>query len=338
MGLPSHRLCALRAIGRAIRCGATLDGEFTYYNKKSSPDEEEFDVNIDGRIDVKRSTTIDLSLGASRANENGGADSAVNGVELADEKSYRGNAVFTHRFNRLALALRGGIEIFRYSDVSLSGGGTQTNGDRDYSEYDLGLRTSYALSPALTGFIDASYRPRHHKQKVDDNGLKRDSNGYEALLGGEFNFSAIWRGNAAIGYAWRSFDDASFDTANSVIFRTSVTWQPSRLTRVRFTADSDIEETSVSNAAAIHEYSAGVRLDHAFRTHLLGFGSVDFTLRDFAGSAEQERYWVVASGVEYYLNRNLSLLGQYQFEHLNSNQPQGDYSVNTVSLKLKVKR
>jgi len=317
---------------------ASLSGEYIYYAKKSSPDNQEFDVRVDGRIDVLRGTTIDLSLGVAQANDSGGANQPADGTELSEETSYRGSTVFSQRFNRLAFALRGGFEVLEYSDVPLSGGGTQTNGDRDYTEYDLGLRTSYELSPALTGFVDTSYQPRRYKQKVDDNGLRRDSDGYEALLGGVINYDAIWQGEAAIGYAWRRFDDPSFKDANSFIFRTALTWQPSRITRVRFTADSDIEETSVSTAAAVNAYTAGVRIDHSFREQLAGFGSANFTFRDFSGSSEQERVWQLSSGLEYFLNRNLSLLGAYEYEHLNTNQPQGDYSVNTVSLKVKVKR
>ena len=317
---------------------ASLLGEYIYYTRKSSPDNESFDVNVDGRIDVKRSTTIDLSLGVAQEKDSGGANQPANGTELSDQTSYRGSTVFTHKFNRLSFALRGGFEVLEYSDVALTGGGTQTNGDRDYTEYEMGLRTSYELSPALTGFVDTSYQPRRYKQKVDDNGLRRNSDGYEALFGGVVNYDALWQGEVAIGYAWRHFDDPNFKNANSFIYRTALTWQPSRLTRVRFTADSDIEETSVSTAAAVKAYTAGVRIDHSFREQLAGFAAVNFTFRDFSGSAQQERVWQLSSGIEYFLNRNLSLLGAYEYEHLNTNQPQGDYSVNTVSLKMKVKR
>lgn len=317
---------------------ASLSGEYIYYNKKTSPDNKEFDVSIDGRIDVKRGTTLDLSLGVALASDSGGANQPATGTELSDETSYRGSSVFTHRFNRLAFALRGGFEILEYSDVPLSGGGAQTNEDRGYTQYDLGLRTSYEFSPALTGFVDTSYQPRRYKQKVDDNGLRRNSDGYEALLGGVINYDAIWQGEVAIGYAWRGFDDPSFKEANSFVFRTALTWQPSRITRVRFTADSTIEETSVSTAAAVNAYTAGVRIDHSFREHLAGFGSVNFTVRDFSGSPEQEHVWMLSSGLEYFLNRNLSLLGTYEYERFDTNQPQGDYTVNTVSLKVKVKR
>lgn len=317
---------------------ASLQGEYILYNKKASPDHQEYDVSVDGRIDIRHGTTIDLSFGLAKASDPGGANQAIGGAEISDETSYRASSVFTHKFNRLSFALRGGFETQEYSDVELSGGGTQTNGDRDYTEYDLGLRTSYEFSPVLTGFVATNFQPRRYKQKVDDNGLQRNSNGYEVLFGGVINYDALWKGEAAVGYAWRRFVDPSFENAGALVFKTALTWQPSRITKVSFKLDSEIEETSVSTAAAVNSYTAGVRVDHAFREHLTGFGAVDFTLRDFLGSAQQEQVWKLSSGFEYFLNRSVSLLGIYDHERLNTNQTSGDYTVNTVSLKVKVKR
>lgn len=317
----------------------SVSGDYVFYNRDEIEDQDEFAAEVAARVDITRRTILNLSAGydlekASR----GGGNQVENSSELADETTLRGEASLAQRFNRLIVTLRGRFEAFGFEDVDLTDGTTQANDDRDYTEYTAALRAGYELSPAVTGFVEAAYTPRRHKQETDDDGFRRDSDGYEVFGGATFRFDALWQGEIAVGYQTRIFDDTRFDRVDGLLARAELTWRPTRLTTVRFTADTEIDETTATSSAAFTTYEAGIRLEHAFLRNLVGFGALNITHRDFSNSAEKETLWELSSGIEYFLNRNVSVVARYNYEQFESNQSGSDYIENSVLMALRLRK
>jgi hypothetical protein len=58
--------------------------------------------------------------------------------------------------------------------------------------------------PALKPFVELTYAPRFHDEKLDRNGLRRNSQGLTASVGVALDHGPIWSGDAALVYSVRN--------------------------------------------------------------------------------------------------------------------------------------
>jgi hypothetical protein len=66
-------------------------------------------------------------------------------------------------------------------------------GDRTNNRYDLRLRAGYALTPSIKPFIEGELDWRVYDRPVDDEGIRRSSEGEAIRAGLAFETMPTWR-------------------------------------------------------------------------------------------------------------------------------------------------
>ncbi len=305
-----------------VRHSVSLDASSRHVFYFDNPSEDELDLDISGdvTIDIRRDTTLELEGGYSLDQE-GRGDIDVPGAaaERPNEHTLEGNATLTRAFNRLEVAVEGAIEHNIFEDVDLIGGGQQNNTDRNFTEYEGTLRVGYDISPKLQPFVRAGYSIRRHEEEIDDNGLRRDSDGVSVEAGVGIEITSILTGELAVGYVHRDFEDGALNNIDGVTFDGTLEWRPSEITTIAFTASTEVEETGTGTLSGSIERRLGVSINHELRRNLMVGGSVDYTFEDFTGGSLEEETLFLALGLTYQLNRSVALRLGYSFEDFQSN-------------------
>lgn len=309
-----------------------VNGDFTFYDKYSDFDRTNLDAEASLRLDVRRSTSLDLAANYSLT-QTSSSDIEVpnNAVGQRQDQQIGVLAALRHRFNRLEATITSGAQWLFYGDVDLTGGGVEDNSDRDYVEPRAGLRLAYDMSAAFTPFIEGVYAPRIHRDKVDRNGLRRDSEGGYARAGVVLNLSEIWSGEAALRVDTRDYEDSSLKAETLVGFDANVSWRPTQLTTVTFSGKTGLEESSLPGVSAVRSYEAGIDVTHSLRENITLSAGTGFAFADYPGKADDEWEANANLALSYILRRNIELVLGYEFTHLESKAPDEGYTENRVT-------
>lgn len=312
---------AMRIESEWVRHSMRLDASSRHVYYFDNPSEDELDVNVRGtaRIDVRRSTSVELE-GGYALDQEGRGDIDVPGAaaEPPNEHTLDGSVTLTHKFSRLTVSAEGRIERQSFDDVDLIGGGTQNNSDRNFTEYEGSLRLGYDLSPRLQPFVRASYALRRHDEKVDDNGLRQDSDGFGVSAGVAFELTPLLVGELALGYVRREFEDPALQEIGGVTFEGNLTWRPTPITTVAFTAATEVEETGFGTLSGSILRTFGLSVRHELRRKLMVAGSAEYAIEDYTGAALREDTLLLAVGLTYQFNRAVAFRLGYSYEAYDS--------------------
>lgn len=310
-----------------------------FYFDNPSEDETNVDIRVRTQIDVRRSTDVVVSGGYNLEQEGRGSiDVPGAAAEPPNEHRLDGSGTLIHRFNRLEASVGAAAEYNLFEDVDLVGGGTQNNGDRNYVEAEGRLRLGYNISPNVQPFVGARYSVRRHDDELDDNGLRRDSDGYSVQAGVRVEASAVLSGEAAIGYVRREFEDSALEDIDGVTFDATVTWLPTALTTFEFSASTSVEETSAGTLSGAIVRSVGVSVSHALRRNLTVAARARYSIEDFSGGNLEEETLLLSAGLTYQFNRSLAMTAGYTHEKFDSSIAGSDYFENRFVIGMLVQR
>jgi hypothetical protein len=163
----------------------------------------------------------------------------------------------------------------------------------------------------------------------DRNGYQRNSSGGSVRAGTSFELSRMLIGEAAIGWAARTYEDPRLLPLQGLLTSASLIWSATPLTTVKFIATTSIDETTVAGVSGVltHLYTAEV--DHDFRRWLTGIGRFTWGTQRYEGDLRFDRIYTVSSDLIYKLNRNLWIKGTLSRNWLDSNIP-GNSTASTV--------
>jgi hypothetical protein len=320
---------------------AELRGGFTGYSPDTEPtlSRPKFDGKVDGRVDVTRTTRIDLGGRALVATDNPGSPDLQAGLaKLPIYTTFGGSLGVGQKFNRFDLSVKGDAERTAYQDSELTNGVTVSNEERNYDQYGVTLRGGYELSPGVTPFVEGRLDTRKHDNVVDSSGYRRDSKGLTGKVGTTFELSRLLTGEISLGYTQRKYDDSRLENLSGLIGDASLVWTANSLTTVKLTASSSIAETTLAGVSGELSRDVGVQVDHAFRRWLIGNVKFGFGLDDYVGSSREDKRYSAGLGLTYKLNRSVHLKGEFRQDGLRSNVSGNDYEASVFMLGVRVQR
>lgn len=201
----------------------------------------------------------------------------------------------------------GGVLVrpqYRHSRYRFDDNGSLDNSDRDRDEQRLDLRLGYETMPGTVVFIDPALSLRRYLRRFDDSGLQRDSTGYEALAGVNWDASGVTYVELAGGYFEQRFDDPGFSVVSGPIVRGRVVWNATPVLSVTGDVDRRLQETTVPTSAGTLETSVRLGFDWEVRHNLIASGSYGLRDQRFesvgGGGAQTHR---IDLGLEWLINR-----------------------------------
>jgi len=246
------------------------------FDNNSGENTEDYSVGAQGRLDVLRTAQINSGLNWSQLTE---PRTSATSIGQAHPVQYDLSSVFVsgaREFNRLRLSTRFDAQNFLYLDRT---GNTPQN-DRDHTLYVLTGRADYAVSPDTAVFVQLAGNDRNYRLSATPSVLaaypgfqNRDSNGLEALVGANFELSALVRGEIGVGYLNQSYDNKNFKDISGLGARAQVEWFPTQLTTVTVTGSRTIEDAGIIGASGYLSANAGVKVDHELLRNVILAGA-----------------------------------------------------------------
>ncbi len=320
---------------------ADLRGSYTGYSPDETPtlSRPYFNGRIDGRIDVRRDTNINLGTRLLVSTDNPGSPNLQAGLaKLPVYTTAGGNAGIAHRFNRLEISAKLDVERTEYQHSVLTDGTTASNKDRDYNQVGGTLRGSYELLPGVKPFVEAGADTRTHDLQTDFSGFQRDSKGVVGRMGSTFELTHQLTGEIAAGYLRRTYDDPRLPDLEGFIGQGSLTWAATALSSVKLTAASTAGESTIPGVSGILYRDLGLQVDHALRRWLIFTAKAGFGFDEYVGDVRRDKRFSLGAGLTYKLSREVQVKGEVQENWLRSNVSGNDYNATVFLVGMRLQR
>jgi hypothetical protein len=314
-------------------------GLATYYDKYPTEDDRSYLFEGRARIDITRRTNLELlALHQVDKDVRGLINSPVGATERGDVETDRFAFALNHRFNRLALQLRGSITDLEFSPVAGPGGTIITNAERNTTQREMAFRTSWWLNDSAAAFAEVGGNVRDYEVPPDD-GILRSSTGERYRVGVTFGpQSNTLRGEVSVGWGRQAPRDARLSEIAGVIVDANLAWRATALTTLLLTARSDFIDTTTTGSAGALSRQVGLEARHSFRRYLIGLASIRYTVNPYDAVTISESDLTTELGLEYYFNRNAILFARYLHTNYTSTVPGSDYASDTIHVGLRVRQ
>lgn len=310
-------------------------GEFGIYDENDDENYSDFNVSLDGRLDVLRETYILLGVKHSKQHqERGSVDNNAGSTEPTEYTITGGNIGVQRQVRRISFDLNNTFDVYDFDDDVTSAGANIDNDDRDRDEFASNLRVSYEITPGYNAFVDGTYVNNKYDQTAS---AGRDSEGYDVAVGAAVDLGGKTKGEVFVGYLTREYDDSTtFADIDGVAFGAELLWNPTAITSVELGINRSVEETTVSGASGYLSTGYSAEVQHELLRNVLVGANVSYTTNEYEGAASgsEREDDLTAAGfdVKYLFNKNLSLDAGYGYSDRDSNLSGQDYDDNKFTV------
>lgn len=340
----SARLSALlRSDWRRHAFNFSAAAESSYHSEFKSLDAVDGFANADARLDIIGQTYLDLRLGFADEHEDR-IDSQVLAVLSEPVPVTRENAhvdlVLTGTRSRLTLG--GDMQRANYSDVRDINGLTIDQDDRDNDRFEASARVDYAVSPDTALFVEATRNWRN--QDVDpapaSGIIGRDSDGYAALTGVNFEVSNVMRGEVGVGYMRQMYDDSRVEPSEGLAVDARVEWFPDELVTVTLTGSRTVTDSGEPGAAGVVASEAEVRADYELRRNVVLGVRTSYATDEYVGVDREEDRLTGAVEANYLVNDTASVYAAAEYVEQESTGAVAGraFTVNRFAVGLRLRR
>jgi len=245
-----------------------------------------------------------------------------------------------HNFGRVNLSLEGTFDQFDFDDVATSLGTTINNDDRDRDEIEGAVRVGYEIIPDYEAFVRGTYNIRDYDSDLGDDGLDRDSDGFDVVGGVRIDFGGIIFGDFFAGYRSQDFDDPALDSVDGPTIGADITWNVTPLTTIVGSVSREIRETTTTDSAgnsssARFFTTVALSADHELLRNLLLGAHVSASQDDFEGIERTDEIYRAGINATYMMNRYFYISGGYSFRMRDSDVSTENFMENVFFLSLR---
>jgi len=162
------------------------------------------------------------------------------------------------------------------------------------TRYEIGTGTKALVR---VGLNDVKY--------LVDTGTPRDSWGYSALVGVQYEVSSLIDVEVAAGYVHQEFEDPTLDSVNGVDYLVSVDWTPRPQYLVTLEGGRQVVASPLNDAPAIIRSNFALTAKAAATDRILFDVAATFTHEDYSGTDRADRFYFVGGGVSYRFIENV---------------------------------
>ncbi|MBL8544358.1 MAG: outer membrane beta-barrel protein [Hyphomonadaceae bacterium] len=318
-----------------------LEAPSRFYSQLDDNNTTDVIGTVDGRLDVYRDFYLHGGLQYGDMTEP--LSSTPTNLPLAEPVEYTNagaNLGFVRAFNRLRLSGQARYSKFDFEDGLLFNLTPVEQDDRDRSVLEYGLRADYAISPMTALFVALGANERNYRLDPPDTIVNRDSSGYEALVGADFDISRLVRGQVGIGYLSQDYDDPSVGETSGLAVRSRVEWFPDELVTVTFSAAREVADAGAFGASSYVANNASFAIDYEWRRNIIFGVSFDYSLDDYSGIDREDRRWDGVLKADYLVNRGVAVFfeaGHYE-QSSDGAQFGREYDINRAVIGVKLRR
>lgn len=280
-----------------LAAGATVNHrEYLDFGSESSTD---YYLYGQGRIDVTRNFQFRLGADTAHITEERYAAASFGATEPAsfDNSSAFASAIYRADRFQLEGTVGASEESFDQTIQQI----------RDKTTTYFNGRASYAISPDVAVFVQG------RQSELDYSQTDRDGTQTTVDAGVNFELSAPFRGEIAVGQFTDDRDNPIYSDTDGLNVRANVQWFPTELTTVTLLANRGVVDPGLATSATSVNTTFGIRVDHELMRNVLLFGNLRQETYEYAGAAidREDDALSLAVGGAYKINRHMHIEFQY---------------------------
>jgi hypothetical protein len=321
------------------RHALTVTGEGAYQRNlggSSAGEEPTANIGADLRLDLGDATQANLTAGYAFSREDTNDPNAVSGASVqGGEHVFTGGASIERNVGILKALAALDLSRTVYTDAKGINGQSISLADRD--RYGAGLRgrIGYELSPALIPFLEATAGLTNYDQTRDNTGYERSSQSYGAKVGAQVDLGEKLKGEAAIGYLRKDYDDNRLSAINALALDGKLNWSPQRGTDISLGLRTTIEDFAGGAQGGWISRQLTAGLTQQLRSDLVARLTAGLERRSYLTSTiEDQTEYVAGVGLTWSINRYLDLTTDISYE----TTPATDNSAWRIGAGLTLKR
>lgn len=312
------------------------------YWDNTSENTEDYSIGAQGQLDVLRTAQINGGVDWSKLTEPRTSSSSP--LNSAHPIQYDLGSVFVsgaREFNRLKVSGRLDLRKFNYLNSESITGTPILEDDRDRTLTIATARADYAVSPDTALFVEVSgnrrdYRLENPSAALYPNFTDRDSKGYEALVGANFDLSALMRGEVGVGYLKQNYQNPRFNDVTGLGVRGQIEYFPTQLVTATFTGSRTLEDAGIPGSSGYLSTNVGARVDYELLRNVILGGQVGYGNDDYKGIDRTDKRTTFGLNGTYLLNRNIGITVGYNYFKQTSHGTDGGepFKVNKIGATL----
>ena len=295
---------------------------------------EDWMLGLDGRIDVKRDSNFNYLASYLDTHEPRSSPDDVGGVTPTHFTVGAFNVGYLHTFNRLSAALNYDRADTDYDNNVDGDGNILLQDDRDRTRDEVILRFDYELSGQRGIFFAAKMNNLDYKQKVDNRGFERSSDGYVYQGGFTWDRTGVLVGDLFLQYLKQDTDDPRLLEISGFGIGASLDWTPTDLTSVNLLVSHTPQVTTQSDSSGYFSSVYAINLEHKLRRNWLVNAKFSYTDNDYEVSGDfvdaLTNTEVIRAGayLSYLFNRNVYASGGYVYTDQSANEEVFEFKTN----------
>ncbi|KQO75699.1 outer membrane beta-barrel protein [Rhizobium sp. Leaf262] len=301
------------------RHALTITGDGAYQRNlggSSAGEEPSANIGADLRLDLGDGTQANLTAGYAFSREDTNDPNAVSGASVqGGEHVFTGGASIERNLGTLKALAALDLSRTIYTDAKGVNGQAISLSDRD--RYGAGIRgrVGYELSPALIPFLEVTAGLTNYDKNRDNTGYQRSSHTYGAKVGTQIDLGEKLRGEAAVGYLRKEYEDGRLDAIDALAVDGNIVWSPQRGTDVSLGLRTTIEDFAGGPRGGWVSRQLTAGLTQQLRSDLVARLTAGLERRSYlTSSLRDETEYVAGAGLTWSINRFLDLTADVGYE------------------------
>jgi len=279
-------------------------------------------------MDVRLDTLFEA---ARKFEARGSSLTASDAAKPIAYRDLRAETTVTKIFNRLGVAVGGGVRALAFEDGETFSGTPLEQGFRDGTIITASVKPFYEISPGYRAYSLLKVNRRDYE---GTGSLNRDSEGYDARAGLEFPLTSMVFGSIDLGYLLQNYSNPSIPNADGLSAKANLNWLMTPLMTVSLFGSRQVAELAAQDQEARIDLTVGARVDYELRRNLIATVEASYTDEDFTGSNRNDDILHVGTQIDYFMNAYCSFGIKYSYFERNSNDVEFSFDRHLVMLNV----
>jgi hypothetical protein len=267
-----------------------------------------------GRLDVDHASQVSLTLSAARMTQPRISENTIAGVlQPIQYDVMQGDLTAFRDFDRLRISGQFGFARYSFDNVTALNGSPIQEDFQDHDEYSGTLRAEYGLSPMTALFVEITPNDHVYRLEPPQVSIRRDSTGFDALAGANFQVTHLVTGEIGAGYQVQRYVDRRFDGVDGLALRGRLSWYATQLITVNLHADRTFQDSGSPNIAATKVTDAYLTADYELLRNLLITARLGYTQYRYPGADRRDDRYDTGLAATYTLNRLVGVTLGYAY-------------------------
>ena len=309
-----------------------LDAQSAVYNQNPGLDQTNASLKGNAWFDIAHDLAVLTNFQIAHLNEGVGTlSSPTNAVQPTPYDLFSGDISLRKEFNRLTASIGIRTDSYQYGTTRAQDGAVIDESSRDGQIYSLHGRIDYAFSQTLGWFSSVEGNERDIRGLP---GQPLDSQGYRALSGFTVQLTNLISGEFGAGYVQQRFDDPTIGTIEGPSYRAKLTWRPTRLLDVHFSAEQLVTETADTSSVGVLADAVQLGIDYELRRNIIVSLDGGYENDQFFGQLREDHVVTTDASIKYLVNRFGAISLFYRYTSRNSDIPAFSYDKDQVGINV----